>query len=204
MPRLVLNNTQQPLENMPESWGELLNGLEEEAGRRGEVVAAVRIDGVEEPTFRQLTLAGRGLCDLALIEVETAKPGDLIDDALAQGAMAADTFAVAVSQACQAFRGADLAGANQRLAGLGDGIRSLMSILSTGAVALGVSLDRMDWNGRAVSAQLNELVSQLEAIVEAQQTDDWLTVADILEYDIQPALSTWGPVFDALRSASPA
>ncbi len=204
MLRLVLNDEEHLVENMPECWGELLDGLEQDAGGRGEVVTAVRFDGVDEPTFRDEARTTRGLTDVDLIEVETQTRGDLIDEALAQGAVAIDSLAAAVGQTGEAFRGADLVGANQRLAELGMAIRSLISILSTGAGALGVSLDRMDWNGRPVSVQLGELIGQLESIIDAQQAHDWLTVADILEYDFQPALATWRPVFDALRAAIPA
>jgi len=204
MPRLFLNDEDHQLEKMPESWGELLEGLEQDADGRGEVVTAVRFDGVDEPTFRNGANVARDLHDVELIEVETSTPGDLIDEALAQGASAVESIVKATAQTGEAFRGADLAGANQRLAELGEAVRSLISILSTGAVALGVNLDRMEWNGRAVSSQLSELVGQLESIIDAQQAHDWLTVADILEYDFQPALSTWRPVFDALRASIPA
>ncbi|MDE3155859.1 MAG: hypothetical protein KGN76_12195 [Acidobacteriota bacterium] len=204
MPRLVLNDEDYSLEKQPESWGELLEFFERDASTRGEVVTAVRFDGVEEPTFRGRAVVERPLGEVELVEVETATPGDLIDEALAQGASAIASLVQATGRTGEAFRGADLVGANQQLAELGEAIRSLISILNTGAVALGVSLDRMEWNGRPVSMQLSELVGQLESIIDAQQAHDWLTVADILEYDFQPALSTWGPVFHALREQIPA
>jgi hypothetical protein len=204
MLRLVLNDEEQSLENMPENWGELLEGLDQRAGERGEVVTAVRFDGVEEPTFRQPARTGLVLRNVELVEVETAAPGDLIDEALARASLAVATLATAASQTGESFRGPDLAGANQQLAELGEGVRSLMAILDAGATALGVSLDRLQWNGRPVSSQLGELTGQLESIIDAQQAHDWLTVADILEYDFQPALTTWRPVFDALRTAIPA
>jgi cytochrome c-type biogenesis protein CcmH/NrfG len=85
-----------------------------------------------------------------------------------------------------------------------NGILSIVWILNTAAAARGVSLALMESNGRAMSAQLSELTGQLIAIVEAQQAQDWLTVADILEYDFKPALRAWQPVFEGLRPAIPA
>jgi hypothetical protein len=168
MSRLVLNSAEQALQNTPEFWGDLLDGLDQDASGRGEVVSAVRFDGVEEPAFRELEHTGRRLSELRSIEVETARPRDLIDDALQQA------------------------------------VSMLISVLATAAGALELSLDRIQWDGRPASAQIADLIGQLDAIIAAQQTQDWLTVADILEYDFQPVLKTWQPVFGALREAMPA
>lgn len=201
MTRLVLNDAEQSVENVPIYWGELLKGLDEHANQRGEVVTAVRFDGVDEPTFRQPALVGRPLRDVRTIELETATPSDLLDDALVEGAAAAGTLAAAAGDIGSAFRGTDVSEANQRIVELGEGIRSLIWILGTAATARGVSLDEMECNGRTLSTQLTELTAQLLSIVEAQRSEDWLTVADILEYDFRPALHAWQPVFDALRSS---
>jgi hypothetical protein len=201
MTRLVLNDAEQSVENVPLYWGELLKGLDEHANERGEVVTAVRFDGVDEPTFRQPALVGRPLGEVRTIELETATPADLLDDALVQGAAAAGTLAAAAGDIGSAFRGTDLGEANQRIVELAEGIRSLIWILGTAATARAVSLDDMECNGRALSTQLAQLTVQLASIVEAQRSEDWLTVADILEYDFQPALQAWQPVFDALRAA---
>jgi hypothetical protein len=201
MTRLVLNDVEQSVESVSADWGELLKGLEESANGRGEVVTAVRFDGVDAPTFREPAQTCRALRDVGLIELDTATPSDLLDEALAQGAVAAGTLGAAAGQIGAAFRCTDLREANQRMAELVDGVRSLIWILGTAATVRGISLDEMQCNGHAVSAQLAELTARLVSIVDAQQSQDWLTVADILEYDFQPALQAWQPVFEALRPA---
>src|SRR5258705_3010483 len=112
MTRLVLNDAQQSVENVPVYWGELLKGLDEHANERGEVVTAVRFDGVDEPTFRQPALVGRPLREVRTIELETATSSDLLDDALVQGAAAARTLAALAREIGSAFRGTDRSQAN--------------------------------------------------------------------------------------------
>jgi hypothetical protein len=201
--RLKLNNAEQVRENVPLVWGELLEGLDLDANRRGEVVTAVRFDGVNQPTFRHPTEVVRALADVQLVELETATLGDLLDEALAQGAAAAGALASAAGEIGSAFRGANPVEGNCRMPEFGDGIRSLIWILGAVANAREVSLDQMASNGRAMSTQLAELTAQLVAIVEAQQAEDWLTVADILEYDFKPALQAWQPIFEGLRTPTP-
>jgi hypothetical protein len=202
MPRVVLNTEEQSPRNMPESWGQLLGQIELEAVSRGQVVTEVRFDGVEEPTFWEPTQTGRALGDFQLVEVSTADQSDLLEDALLQGAMAAGTLAAAAIQNAGAFRSADIHAANQQLAELCEGVRSLISLSNVAATAVGLRLDQHQWDGRSGSEQIADLGRQLESISEAQQAQDWLTVADILEYDFHPALNAWLPVFDTLRSAS--
>jgi hypothetical protein len=203
MMRLVLNDAEQSLESVPAHWGELLKGLEQTANGRGEVVTAVRFDGVDEPTFREPAQTGRALDDVEVIELQTATPSDLLDEALAQGASAAGTLSTAAGQIGSAFRLADLGEAHLRMAELVDGIRSVIWILGTAATVSGISLDEMKCNGQPVSGQLTELTARLVSMVEAQQSHDWLTVADILEYDLQPSLQAWQPIFQALRPTTP-
>jgi len=202
MPRLIVNSEEQMPAEWPESWGPLLSRLEQEAVSRGEVVTEVRFDGVDEPTFWQPAQVDRPLLDVALVEVMTAPQGGLLDDALVQGAVAAGILAAAAIETGEAFRGTNPATANQQLADLCDGVRSLIALSSAAATAVGVRLDEQDWNGRSGSKQMADLGRQLESIIEAQQSQDWLTVADILEYDFHPALNAWRPVFETLRTAA--
>jgi hypothetical protein len=203
MPRLIVNSEEQPPANGPESWGHLLVRLEQEADSRGDVVTEVRFDGVAEPTFWQPAQAARALAGVALIEVMTAPQSGVLDEALVQGAMAAGTLAAAAIQTGAEFR-SDPAAANQRLVELCQGVRSLISLSSAAATAVGVSLEQHHWSGRPGSIQMADLGRQLESIIEAQQSQDWLTVADILEYDFHPALNAWLPVFETLRATAPA
>lgn len=201
MPHVVVNAGEQTVEDLPETWGKLLAGLDRDAAARGEVVTAVRFDGVDEPTFRQPVHATLPLSGFERIEIDTTTPDDLIDEALAEGEVALAALAGAASRTGAAFRSVDLVGANQNLMDLGEGVRSLVGILATSAQALGIDLQQMTTNGRAVAVQIDELSAQLESIIDAQKAHDWLTVADILEYDLEPAIRGWRPVFEMLRSA---
>jgi hypothetical protein len=202
MTRVLVNDQEQVGETLPQSWGELLRRLERDAASRGEVVAAIRFDGVDEPAFQAPAQASRTLDTVKVIEVETATPRALVNAALAEACKAADALAMAARQTSAAFRGADLAGAHGRLAELGEGIRSLMMVLDTTSAALGIAIDSVRWKGQPVSTQLRDLIGNLESMITAQQAHDWRKVADILEFDVCPVLESARPVFEALQSRS--
>jgi hypothetical protein len=201
MPRLTVNDRVQQPDPLPEHWAVLLKKLDESAAGRGHVVTAVRFDGVDQPTFREPAAGHLRLDTVASIEVDTADPAELLDQALAEGGRAATSLASAAGATAHAFRHESPAEANQRLALLGAGIRSLVALLAGFGAARGLNLDQVDWEGRPLSARVRDLIEQLEPVVEAQQAEDWLTVADVLEYEVQPALHAWRAIFEGLRTA---
>jgi len=198
-----VNGIERPLENPPEYWGNLLEWVEQDATARAEVVTAVRFDDVDQPAFRHAALGQCPLTELESIEVETASKRDLVIDALAHGVISADALTIAARETSEMFRRGETAAANQRLAEFGDGIRSLVVLVGAVSAACGGSVDRMDVGGRTVEQEVSGLIGQLEDVVAAQQALDWLTVADILEYEFDPALANWRSLFDGLRSTIP-
>jgi hypothetical protein len=203
MRRLSVNGIQQPLENLPEYWGKLLESVDRDADLRGEVVTEVRFGDVEQPAFREQALGERPLTEVESIEIETTTRRALIDDALAHGMISCQALATTARDARALFRAGDVAAASRALLEFGEGIRSLVVLVGAVAAACGTAFDTLDAKGRSVSDEVNDLIRQLESVVAAQQADDWLTVADILEYEFEAALAGWRARFAALRFAIP-
>ena len=63
---------------------------------------------------------------------------------------------------------------------------------------MGIELQTLALDGRPVMALLENLATPLVALSEAQINEDWITVADVLEFDLEPALSRCEPLFEAL------
>jgi hypothetical protein len=198
--RLIINNRDETPDNLPENWGDLLRRLEQDAAARGELVSAVRFDGVDDPSFPDPSRSGRRLADVAAIEVETHTPQALVQGALTEGEASAHTLAGAALAAATAFRGGDASTGNARLADFGEGVRFLIAILDTVVNAMGITLDGLESEGRPVAAHLAELVKQLESMIAAQQARDWATVADMLEYELHPSLGAVRAVFSTLKN----
>jgi hypothetical protein len=48
---------------------------------------------------------------------------------------------------------------------------------------------------------METLWNALDAMVTAQASEDWLTVADVLEYDLEPAIRRWTELLTRVASA---
>ena len=49
--------------------------------------------------------------------------------------------------------------------------------------------------------EVEQLARTLESVVTAQSTQDWLTVSDVLEYDLEPGLAGWLTSFESASAA---
>jgi hypothetical protein len=201
MYEIFLNDERQPAANDCGTWGNLLRDLDARCEARGEVVTAVRFDGVEQPDFRGPGLQPRELAGLATIEVEAIRPADLLLSTIDQAVRAVDTLQQAAERIGASFRGFDVSRANEELADLAGSLGSVVTVASTLSQAVQVDLAHLMCGGVNASQMVDELVAHADALISAQEIGDWITVADIVEYDVAPCLRRWPAVFEALRQS---
>jgi hypothetical protein len=202
MPRVLVNNEPQDLDEGLKTWGELLAWVDHRVAAGGQLVTAARLDGVDEPSFRDPAQAVRSLSDWAVVEVDVATPASLVTESLQEaldGLASLRQYTVTVAQR---FRGTDLGLANRGLGELSQGLQTLVGLIEALSGATGVGIDHFEWEGRPNSGLLQSLAQPLAPLADAQRGNDWVTVADILEFDLEPALAQCEPFFRALAEVA--
>lgn len=202
MPRILLDGTDYDAGATPLTWGALLDRLDAALAARRAIVTDVRFDGIDEPAFRERPALDRPLADLAVVEVASGTPGALMDRCLAEALASLHPLAAAATMVGEQFRGHDIQTACEGLVQLVDGMASLVGILSAASATLGLDLQQLRCGEVPASARLVELASFLEALVSAQEAEDWITVADVLQYDVEPALGRLADVVETVRAAA--
>ena len=195
--KLLLNARPYPDPTAFETWGNWLEALDADSPRTGCVVTAVRFDGVDEPVFCAADILGRRLDAFDTIEVDTAPPRVLVARTLTEAATMACSLAGAAGSVGDAFRQTDLGDAHAMLPQLVDGIRTIVTLTDACASVLGVRRETITCQGVAFDDWMAEFGRRLAGLLEAQTQRDWVTVADSLQYEIEPALRGWVPVFEA-------
>jgi hypothetical protein len=199
MTECLLDRTPQPLDAMLETWGELLETLDDGLGAARRVVTAVRFEGVDQPSYRADGVRARTLAGLTRVEVETAATGEILHDSILMGRESVAVLAASAVEVADRFRGVDFVEAQARLAELVEAIRHLTVL--TAAVA---EVGRFDLNalacGRLSAADtVGQVGAGLQILLASQQAQDWVAVADCLEFDLAPAIDGWSTVFDAIE-----
>jgi hypothetical protein len=201
MPRILLNGREQRAETACHCWGDLLARLDRRCAANGQVLTAVRFDGVEQPSFRDTLPPGHPLGGIRVIDGDAISPHRLLEASLDEAAAAAGALATSAEKVGAAFRGFDVATAGQDLSQLAKGLSTLVMLAQTAGQAAGVDLQSLTCVCGTGTRMIEELSAHAEAVIRAQRAGDWIAVADVIEYDIAPALRSWPALFDALRQA---
>jgi hypothetical protein len=199
MTRVVVDGVEQTATADHETWGELLATIEGDLASAGQAVTATRFDGVDTPTYRSPDRLAQPLASLESIEVETVATAALLRQGLSEAAGALETLCAAASRIGVDFRGHDVKSANKELVSLAQSLGTLVTLIGVVGQALDVDFDTFSVSGGSAKALFEETGSQIGSLVQAQQDQDWVTVADALEYDVSPTLGRWRELLTALH-----
>ena len=175
------------------TWGELLARLDDECAKRGVVISDVSFDGQVQEAFRTTPVVTRQIGQLR-IEVKTSTQTDLLLTAIDEAIGAAEPMCPVAAQLAAAFRAHDLARANQDLAIFAPNLGALVQLASN-ISTLAARLNERAQNSE-VTAVPAAIGKHVDVLIEAQSSGDWITVADVLEYDITQSL---GSCIEGLR-----
>jgi len=172
-----------------QTWGQLLAALEQGDGPERPVVTAVRFAGVDQPTFRDPSVLALDLHAATPVDVETFLAGELVASARQAVLSGLDTLTSAARGAADAFRLHDLPRAHAGLVDLVATFRLLTTLADAVGHADVPAADRGP--GQVGAAYLGRLSASLESLIAFNENEDWISVADVLEYEIADTLPQW-------------
>ena len=199
MTRIVVNDVDRHADATEKTWGDVLSALDRDLDGQGHVVTAARFDGVDTPTFRDQTALARVLAEVDCVEVDAGPPSMLLRRTLSEATGAVATLCDAAHRIGGDFRGHDLATANRELVSLAQSLGTLVTLVGVVGGVIRVDFDEFGANGAPATGLITKTRTQIEALIDAQQAEDWIAVADALEYEVSPALKNWSDLLDALR-----
>jgi hypothetical protein len=199
MLQIFIDDAPGTIDPMPQTWGDLLGNLDEQAASQGLMLTSARFDGVEEPSFRDPAVTARRLSDVTRVDVGTAAPGAFLRECLVEAIGPLQQAADATLALSGRYRAFDLAGCHEGLTALAGELRGLTSLVGMLGV-LQIDLDAFSPDGAAAADQIERFATAIDAVVAAQESEDWITVADVLEYDLEPAVRRWIELLSAIAN----
>jgi hypothetical protein len=186
--------------NPAKSFEEVLMVVEPALRVRSRIVTAVRCNGVDEPAFRESDVRIRTLDETDEIDVATATPADIARAALVDASRLIPSMSGAAAQLSLQLRAADAPRVASELGPLAEGLGLLVALVQTAEDwARAGDVPHEPWLGTEVLS----ISDAVEAMHVAQQSEDWIGVADALRYDLCPALETWRERLVAEHAALP-
>jgi len=198
----TVNGLAHDIEAGLKTWGQLLTTLECGEGLERVVVVAVRFAGVDQPTFREPESLDLNLAGIAPIDVELSTTRELVAYAKETALGGLDALAESARQTADAFRLHDLSRAHSRLADFVTAFQLLTSLT--------VAVERSNESSGPSEADtpgseiLQRLDASLGALIDFDVNEDWISVADVLEYEIADLLPHWAAVMRATGDSAQA
>lgn len=112
---------------------------------------------------------------------------------LTDAAEAMDAMATRAADTAACYRRNKLGEAHQLLAGLMGELRQFGLLVTALRDTLGIEPGRLAQGDMTLDKQLFCLGEWLEQLIAAHRQEDWVSLADVLELDLEPLLRSWGP-----------
>jgi hypothetical protein len=208
MPRLTLDGQPLPAPGGPETLGDLLALADARCAEHGRIVTAIRLDGVDEPAFREPQVVARPATSYTHVDVESGTAAALALSCLAEAGTALHALAEAGRDVAWRLRAGDVHTGNRDLGAITQGMATVLTITGAASLGLGLDLGAFGTAHGSLSGIAERAARELEAIIGAQVAAEWTTVADRLERELVPILRSWGDVclhleLDAVSGAGP-
>jgi hypothetical protein len=179
--KLVVNGVEATAGHAVQNWGELLAQLDEQGAAHGVVVTEVAFDDVAEASFRSPGLLTRSVASVR-IEVNTASPSDLLRSAIVEALGAVGPLREVAISLAGSYREHDIARGERDMPEFARNLGFLLEL--TGTIAVAVGVDFAVATGPTAASPVADLAQHVDALITARAAGDWISVADLLEYEV--------------------
>ena len=196
--KLLVNGKEETVSYMGETLGDLLLHIEKEGVPQGNVVRSIKIDGQksspDSPEVQKTQLS-----EIATLEVEISTLSDIINKNIEN----ADAYLIrlipGIEKSVELFRMGNEQEANKFFINIIDGIDWLSQVLDMILTAKAISPDTV-FDGKSIQDRRASLVGLTRQMVDANKNQDWVLLADLLEYEIRPYYQEWSNLLPHFRS----
>ena len=161
--------------------GDLVAAADDWLARSGRIVTELRLDGVDEPAFREPQIVGQSASDrISEVQIESGTRADLALRCLHEAGDALKSLAEAADSVADLYRLGEIAEANRELAAITDGIGTALAITGAASLGLGVDLGAMATSEGTLGDLTAATSQELQGLISAQLGSDWEGTADML------------------------
>ncbi len=175
------------------TWGDVLDWLETDYLAQGRCITKVSFGSTEAADYREDAVCGRDLQALDEIDIESGDFDMVVQESLAELSSEIDRLADAGRSVVGLFEQRKNGDAHAALSRYLTSLGTLFGVLATD---LGWAHDESGDVRPALTRTLEEALGQL---IAAQENGFWISVCDVIEYEIPPVLDGWKALVERTR-----
>ena len=173
--------------NVPQyldTWGDLLDWIETEHLKAGQCITHVYLGGNEAYNYRDRLVSEQELHSIGNVEVRSGDFDTVVHESMIELDAALGNARASCVEIVRLLENRKEEDAYNRLAHLLESIRIFYTIFSED---LGW-VEPAEGSRKEFSASLERALSQL---ISVQESRNWVSICDVLEYEITPILDSW-------------
>ena len=196
--KVLVNGKEETISFMGETLGDLLSHIEKIGVTQGNVVRSIKIDG-QESSPDSSEAQRTQISEIATLEVEISTLADMINKNIDN----ADAYLIrlipGIEKSVELFRIGNEQEANKFFVKIVDGIDWFSQVLDIILTAKEISPETV-FEGKSIQDRRTSLVDLTQQMVDANKNQDWVLLADLLEYEILPYYQEWSNLLPGFRS----
>ncbi len=196
--KVLVNGKEETISFMGETLGDLLSHIEKVGVTQGNVVRSIKIDG-QESSPDSSEAQRTQISEIATLEVEVSTLADMINKNIEN----ADAYLIrlipGIEKSVELFRMGNEQEATKFFVKIVDGIDWFSQVLDIILTAKEISPDTV-FEGKSIQDRRTSLVDLTQQMVDANKNQDWVLLADLLEYEILPYYQEWSNLLPGFRA----
>jgi hypothetical protein len=181
---LIVNDTRMTPPSELVTWGDVLDWVETEHLRAGQCITRVEFEGQEEIHYRKSTVCGKDIQAIGAIHIESGEFDTVVRESFAELDAELRSALITTGEIIRRFEDRDEETAYNYLAQLLDSIRIFYSLFS----------EDLGWADSGEAERIQQtatLENAIKQLIVAQENRFWVSVCDVLEYELTPVLEAW-------------
>jgi hypothetical protein len=190
---VIINENQINVPVEISTWGDLLDWIETAYLKAGQCITHVYLGGNEALNYRDALVCGTEITEVGSVAIRSGDFDRVIRDSMTELDQELQTSIESAGEIVRLLENRKEEAAYNGLAQLLDSVRIFFTIFSED---LGWDEANAEISRAEISATLERALTQL---IAAQENRYWVSICDVLEYEIVPILESWQKLVESTR-----
>jgi hypothetical protein len=177
---------------------EILVKVMSEHVQPGKVITGVKLNGAGYSEKKPHDAATVSLKDIQTLEIDTMSAEEMARHFFNNGAKYLELLIKGAEKISELFRIADETEANEHYAEYLENLQLFLQMVAESKEALHLNLSAIPFQNATVEDEVQKLSNVTDQMLKVQENEDWVMLADLLEYELTPLLRGWESITQIL------
>lgn len=178
---------------------EILMKVMSEHVQPGKIITAVKLNGTGYSEKNPHDAASVPMKDIRTLEIDTMSAEEMARHFFTKGGKYLDLLIKGAEKISELFRVADETEANDHYVEYLENLQLFLQMIAQCTEVLHLDLSAIPFQKATVKDEVQKLSGVIDQMRKVQENEDWVMLADLLEYELIPLLKEWNGILALLQ-----